>query len=191
MNKTGILAMCECAVLLALSTVLSFVTVYRAPMGGNVTLLSMLPLLVAGVRCGFRRGVGTAFVYSLIQLCQALACGNVFTYCYTPSAVVICVLFDYVLPFSALGLTSLSRDRNGNARRITFLLLSAALVTFRFACHFITGVVIWSQWTPEGMSKYLYSLVYNGAYMLPELILTLAGAAVITETAQFKRIMKK
>jgi len=183
--------MCECAVLLALSAALSFVVIYPAPMGGGVTLLSMLPLLMVGMRHGARWGIGTAFVYSVIQLCQALIAGNVFIYCYTPAAVVICVLFDYMIPFTALGFTFLSRDKNGNARRTPFLLISAVLIVFRFLCHYLTGVVIWHQFAPGGMGKYIYSLAYNGGYMLPELVLTLAGAAVITGSDYFKKLMKR
>lgn len=190
MYKKKILTLCECAVLLALSTALSFVIIYPAPYGGSVTLLSMLPLLIVGIRHGFRWGMGTAFLYSLVQICQALGTGNVFSYCYTPAAVVICVLFDYILPFSALGLTSLARKGDGKVSRVFFLILCAVLITFRFICHYVTGVVIWGQFTPDGMGKYLYSLVYNGAYMLPELILTVTGATVITGTPQFKKMMK-
>ncbi len=186
-----VLTLCECSVLLALSAALSFVIIYPAPMGGSVTLLSMLPLLMVGARHGFKWGLGTAFVYSLIQLCQALAAGNVFVYCYTPIAVAICVLFDYLVPFTALGFTFFAKKRDGSVGRLRFILLCAVLIAFRFACHYVTGVVIWGQWAPDGMGKYLYSLLYNGAYMLPELVLTVVGAAVITGSAHFVKMMKK
>jgi len=190
MNKKKILTLCECAVLLALSAALSFVVIYPAPMGGSVTLLSMLPLLLVGARHGLKWGVGTAFVYSLIQLGQALMAGNVFIYCYTPVAVITCVLFDYLVPFTALGFTGLSKKQDEGSGRVRFLVLCALLITFRFVCHYITGVTIWGQWAPDGMGKYLYSLLYNGGYMLPELVLTMAGAAVITGTKQLQRMFK-
>ena len=68
--------------------------------------------------------------------------------------------------------------------------MCALLIIFRFLCHYITGVVIWGQWAPDGMGKYLYSLLYNGGYMLPELVLTLAAAAVITGAPQFKKMLR-
>ncbi|MBQ7688369.1 MAG: energy-coupled thiamine transporter ThiT, partial [Clostridia bacterium] len=56
-------------------------------------------------------------------------------------------------------------------------------------CHFITGVVIWGQWAPEGMGKYLYSLLYNGQYMLPELIITVVLAAVLINIPQMRKVL--
>ena len=57
--------LCECSVLLALSIVLSFVKVYEMPMGGSITLASMLPVLFIGVKLGYKWGLGSAFVLSL------------------------------------------------------------------------------------------------------------------------------
>ncbi|MBQ8523781.1 MAG: energy-coupled thiamine transporter ThiT [Clostridia bacterium] len=190
MKRKRIITLCECSVLLAMSAALSFVIIYPAPMGGSVTLLSMLPLLLIGYKHGIRWGLVSAFLYSLIQLCQAIGAGNVFIYCYTPAAVVICVLFDYILPFTALGLTSLGRLIKKNDSTLPFLIMCALLIIFRFLCHYITGVVIWDQLAPDGMGKYLYSLLYNGGYMLPELVLTLAAAAVITGAPQFKKMLR-
>ena len=183
--------MCECAVLLALSIALSFISLYRAPLGGSVTLLSMLPIMIIGTRHGLKWGLTTCFLYSLFQIMQALMEGNVFPYCIGISTILICAAFDYILPFTALGLTGLVYKKDGTAGTVGALITISLLLVFRFCCHFVTGVVIWGQWAPEGMGKYLYSLLYNGGYMLPELVLTVTGAALILSTPQFKRIMKK
>lgn len=194
MSKKRLISLCECGILLAMSVSLSLVTVWRAPMGGSVTLLSMLPLLLVGALHGYRWGLGTAFVYSLLQLMLALVSGNVFAYCYTPAATVICVLFDYIVPFGALGLSAAARVRDGDGYRLSrarFMCVTCALVTVRFLCHFVTGVVIWGQWAPDGMGKFLYSLLYNGAYMLPELIMTAAGAALLSGSEHFMRLLRR
>lgn len=194
MNRKKLVSLCECALLLAMSAALSFVTVWRAPLGGSVTLLSMLPLLLVGALHGYRWGLGTAFVYSLFQLVQALISGNVFAYCYTPGATVICVLFDYLVPFGVLGLSAVARVKDGDGYRLSrvrFMCVTCALVTVRFLCHFVTGVVIWGQWAPDGMGNFLYSLLYNGAYMLPELVLTAAGAALLSGSEHFMRLLRR
>ena len=191
MKRSKIAVMCECAVLLALSIALSFVPIYEAPMGGSVTLLSMLPILMVGVRHGLKWGVSTSFLYAMFQLFQALIKGNVFPYCIGISMIIICAAFDYILPFTALGLSGFAHSKNGNIGKIRTVVIMSALIVFRFCCHFITGVAIWGQWAPEGMGKYVYSLLYNGTYMLPELVLTVAGAAIIISTPQFKRLMQK
>lgn len=191
MKRTKIATMCECAVLLALSIALSFITLYQAPLGGSITLLSMLPVMMVGIRHGLKWGVSTCFLYSVFQIIQALISGNVFPYCIGITTIIICAAFDYLVPFTALGLTGLAHKKDGSIGIIRSLIAITVLVILRFCCHFVTGVVIWRQWAPEGMGKYLYSLLYNGGYMLPELVLTVVGAAIIMSTPQFAKIMKK
>ena len=58
----------ECALMIALATVLGFIPLYELPHGGSITLVSMLPVLLVSYRHGTRWGVFTAFVHSLIQL---------------------------------------------------------------------------------------------------------------------------
>lgn len=171
MTKTR--RLCECAILLALSVALSFVKIYNMPMGGSVTLLSMLPVLLVGLRHGVKWGFATSGLFAAVQLVQALIEGNVFPYCNTAAAVIVCILFDYVVPFGLLGATGIVSVKHG---KIKILSVIAVLIIIRFVCHFITGVVIWGQWAPEGMGKFIYSLVYNGQYMLPELVLTVIAA---------------
>ena len=61
-----ILALTQSAIFIALATVLSFLPIYEMPMGGSVTLASMLPILFIGLQFGYKWGIGSAFVYSLI-----------------------------------------------------------------------------------------------------------------------------
>ena len=61
--------LCECAMLVALATVLSFVKLYEAPLGGAVTLFSMVPILM----CGFVYGVKAGFDLEMLQaVCDAV-----------------------------------------------------------------------------------------------------------------------
>ena len=108
-RKTKIQTLVVCSVMVALSVALSFFTLWEMPMGGSVTPASMLPILLVGVLYGHRWGLGSAFVYSLFQLLQALIKGNVFIYCQTVGVVIVCVLFDYFFPFTVLGLSGLFR----------------------------------------------------------------------------------
>ncbi len=55
----------ECSVLLAMSIVFSFIKIWQMPMGGEITFVSMLPIMLAGFRNGPKAGFLTAFVYSL------------------------------------------------------------------------------------------------------------------------------
>jgi thiamine transporter len=180
------------AILTALAIVLSFVKLWEMPLGGSVTLGSMLPIMLLSLTLGVKWGLAGGVVFAAFQLVQALIGGNVFPYCETGLTLTVCVLFDYVFPFAVLGLAgafrgvSLGRVRNAGAYLgISFVCL------IRFLSHFITGVAFWGQWAPEGMGKYLYSLAYNGGYMLPELGISLVLAVFILETAAGKQLLAR
>ena len=104
----------------------------------------------------------------------------------------ICVLFDYIVPFGILGLSAFAKPTEG--KRLSIIKASitfGVLVAIRFICHYITGVAIWGQWAPDGMGKYLYSLIYNGQYMLPELIITLVISVLLMSSSQIEKNLTK
>ena len=184
MKNTKVRLLAESAILLALAIVLSFVKIWNMPMGGSVTLLSMLPILLIAVKNGPLWGMGTSFVFSLFQLAQAIMEGNVFPYCTTFGIVVLCALFDYLVPFTGLGLCAFCKK--GGDKSICLGVIGVCIL--RFLCHFMTGIVIWGQWA-EGMSKWMYSLLYNGQYMLPEMLLTLAAAILLLRAKPMRKLL--
>ena len=184
-KNSNLIVLAECAIMLALSIVLSFVAIWKMPMGGEVTLLSMLPVMLIGVKYGPKTGLTVAFLYSLFQLAQGFFSGNVFVYIETAVGIAVCVAFDYVVPFTLLGLSGIFRKRG----KAGVLIGIALMIVIRFVCHYVTGVYIWGQWAEEGMSKYLYSLIYNGQYMLPECVFTTAGAAILINIPQIQKLL--
>ena len=178
------------AILVSLAMALSFAKLFSMPMGGSVTLGSMLPILLLSLALGVKWGLAGSTVFALFQLVQALIEGNVFPYCETAGTLVLCILFDYVLPFTILGLAGALRNlRIGRFRHAGAYAGIVLTLTVRFLSHFITGVAIWGQWAPEGMGKYLYSLLYNGGFMLPELGITLVLAALLLESPEMRRLI--
>lgn len=182
----------ECALMIALATVLSLVKIYEAPFGGSVTLLSMAPIIVLSMRHGVGVGLGAGFVHSLIQLVLGLS--NV---AWVPDLTgkILCILLDYILPFTLLGLGGIFRDvkftKNARTNVIVSALLGTLLVTIlRFGCHILSGVVIWYaldlEWYADDpthivnrYSQWIFSLIYNGWYMVPEIIETAIGTPII------------
>ena len=77
-KKFNVRTLTECAVMLALAVVLSFIKVWEMPMGGSVTLVSMLPIVMVSIKHGNKAGLAVGFLFSLIQLVQGIASGNVF-----------------------------------------------------------------------------------------------------------------
>ncbi len=179
MRQIKIRTMVECAILIALATVLSFIKIWEMPFGGSVTLLSMLPICYIGFAHGVKWGFGAAFVYSVIQMLTS----NVFAWGLTPTVLVVCILADYIIAFTALGVTGFFRGL-GN---VGVVVGTSLAMVIRFVCHYISGVTIWASSAPEEMSPWLYSLVYNGTFMLPELIFTMVGVLVILRLPYFKK----
>lgn len=186
-NKTKILV--EGAVMVALATVLSFIRVFKLPWGGSVTLLSMLPIVLFSIRRGIGPGLTVSFVYSLIQFAQGVMDG-LFGWGLTPGMLLACIFLDYIGAFFVLGIAGIFRKK-GLPGWICGISLSVVL---RFVFHFLSGVIIWHSYGElwQGFSTentWIYSFLYNGCYMLPELIFTLAGAVALLSAPQTKRLL--
>ncbi len=176
MQKIQTRKLVESAMLIAVGTVLSLVK-FDMPMGGGMTLCSMLPLIVLSHRYGWKWGTVSALVYSLLQL--VLGLDNV-RYATGFGMAVAIVLLDYVVAYTVIGLSGIF---DGKVKNPQAAVAVGIAVTFclRFVCHFITGVWIWDALWPNdyGMNSYVYSLVYNGWYMAGELVLTEIVAMLI------------
>lgn len=170
----------ESALMVAIATVLSILKI-DLPFGGGVTIASMLPLILISHRWGWKWGVLTAFVYSLIQLMLGLDNVGYATTFWTALGV---IFLDYVVAYTVLGFSGLMEKPFGKTRAAVMVGIA---VTFcaRFLCHYITGVWIWGGWMPETFmnmtmtSPWVYSLLYNGWYMLAELVITEVIAALV------------
>lgn len=172
MKKTNTIVLVECALMIALSTVLSMIKV-ELPQGGSITLASMAPLVLVSYRHGVKWGMGTAFVHSLLQILLQFYAPPAKTL----TAFILVVLLDYVIAFTVLGSAAIwGKPFRNRSVRIAFG--SSIAVFLRFLCSFLSGILIWYDYAPEGTPVWLYSLVYNGSYMLPELVIT----AVVTTT---------
>jgi thiamine transporter len=169
--------------MVGLSTVMSLLKVYEAPLGGAVTLFSMVPIIVASYRHGLKWGLCTGFIYSVLQF--LLGVGSV-SYLAGPASIILCILFDYIVAFTVVGFggmfKSLKIDKNAQ-----IILGTIAVCVLRYAAHVFVGAVVWYELTKSGgwndyvqtVGMWTYSLVYNMQYMLPETVITVIGAAAV------------
>ena len=156
---------------IALAASLQLITIIKMPQGGSVTAGSMVPIILISLFYGPEVGFLTGFLFGIINFIM------------TPFAVhPVQVLFDYPLPFMAIGIVGYFRSFN--IRGILVGVIIAMLA--RFTCHFISGVVFFGSYAPKGTSVYLYSLLYNGSYMGLETIIT----CVIIGILPIKRLAK-
>ena len=202
----------ESAMLIAVAIVLEFLSKMFIPemaFGGQLTIVSMLPIVLISYRHGMKWGFIAAFTYALLEM--ALGAKTV-SAAFLPgsfgdgrmigSALLMCGL-DYVAAFTVLGLGGIFRNRIQNRGSA---LACGALVALgaRYICHILSGYILfagYAEWffTQEGFPAWgaqlvqtlsptvlgvTYSVVYNGMYMVPEMLLTALVALVLGKIPQ-------
>jgi thiamine transporter len=177
MSRTAILV--EGALMVALAFVLSMIPFIELPWGGSVTLFSTLPLFLMGLRHGLKWGVGTAAVYSVLQLLQgldsvaAVPAKTFFT-------MALCALLDYLLAYTVLGFSGGIARRFGN-HPIGGLAAGIAVTGLaRYLCSVLSGGLLWWEYAWEGWPVWPYSAAYNALWCLPDLAIVLAAALLLS-----------
>lgn len=161
--------LCEGAIMVALAQILSYVKLAEAPNGGSITP-AMFPILFFAVRWGLTPGLMAGFTFGLLQLIFDSA------YAYGWQS----ILLDYLVAFTPLGLAGLFKGKPWGIFAGTILGCAG-----RFFVHYISGVTVYKILVPTPFLRWtfsspsLYSLVYNGSYMLPNTIIALVIAALI------------
>ena len=207
MNKTKRLT--ESAMLIAIAVVLELVSksiIPELPFGGQVTVAAMLPVVLVAYRRGVRWGLTTGLCYSFVQM--ALGARTV-SAAFQPgyfgdgamlgNALIMC-LCDYVLAFSLLGLGGCFRNVI-KEKSVALAAGSVIALSARYLAHILSGYVLfsgWAEWffTQEGFPAWgaglverlspemlglVYSVVYNGMYMIPEIVLTAVAAVFLAK----------
>ena len=186
-KKTRI--MVESAIMIAAAIILSFIKIYEAPLGGSVTLFSMVPLMIISIRHGLGWGLGSAFIFSVFKLW--MGAGN-FAYVPTLKGIIVVILLDYLVAYTAIGLAGifrkmrLSKVEKTNTTVTTVMGVVVACLV-RFLSHFINGAVVWYEITKklewneyvQTVGMWVYSFVYNITYIGPEMVMTLIAVPVI------------
>ena len=205
--KTKTKRLTESAMLLALAIILELVSkmfIPEMPFGGQITLVSMLPVVLVSYRHGVKWGFVTGVAYALLEM--ALGAKTVAA-AFQPGyfgdgvllvkAFVMCLL-DYMVAYTVLGLGGCFRNR---VKKPGLGLMCGSLVALgaRYVAHIASGYVLfsgWAEWffTQEGfpgwganlvaslspnMLGFVYSVVYNGMYMIPEMIITAVVALLL------------
>lgn len=167
MKSKKIRCITESAVMVSLSVVLSFITVLRMPQGGTVTAGTLLPIILLALRRGPAFGMFTGALSGAIQ------------FILTGEAIhPMSIILDYILAYSLVGVSGFFR---GKAVKITFGAIVGCFC--RFAMHTLSGAVIFASYAPSGQNPWIYSLIYNGTYMLPELCVTVAEVLLLYKFA--------
>ena len=166
--------MVECALLVAVAVAIDLIPFPKWPQGGSVSLC-MIPIVFCSYRNGAKWGLAAGFVLSCVQMIMGF---------YVPPAntvwaIILCVLLDYVIAFTALGSADIFAKLCGKYRTVGYAVGAVAAGVIRFLCSFLSGIVLWDSYTPEGMSVWWYSLTYNGSYMLPNTVIAAVAVTLL------------
>ena len=157
---------------IALAFITSYLKLWNMPMGGSVTLLSMLFISLIGYWFGARYGIATGAAFGLLQ------------FLINPYILSIPqVILDYPLAFGALGLSGFFRNHKYGLR-----LGYIAGVLGRFVFSTLSGVVFFASYAPEGMNPWAYSIAYQGSYLGTEAVLTLVIISLPPVTKALKTV---
>ena len=161
------------AVAMALAMITSFLKLFEAPMGGSVTLFSMLFICCIGYWYGLRAGIMTGVAYGLLQLIS------------DPYIISLPqMITDYILAFGALGLSGIfCNKKNGLVKGYIVGVLG------RYLFAFLSGLIFFGMYAEgSGMSAPVYSLAYNGSYLGCEAAITLIVLAIPAVNKAFVRV---
>jgi len=197
----------ESAMLLSIAIVLELVSkmfIPEMPFGGQVTLVSMLPVVLISYRHGVRWGLVSGVAYAMIEMvlgaktvAAAFQPGYFGDGTMILNAVIMC-LRDYLVAFTVLGLGGIFRDKVKNPG-VALSMGSLVALGARYLSHIFSGYILfagWAEWfftqdgfpgwgaalvesLSPGMLGWVYSIVYNGMYMVPEMVLTATVAVLI------------
>ncbi len=198
----------ESAMLLAVAIVLELISKMFIPeqtFGGQITIVSMLPVVLISYRHGVKWGLVASVTYALLEM--ALGAKTVAA-AFMPgffgddtmivSAIIMCLL-DYLVAYTTMALGGAFRNRIQN-RGISLMCGSLVALSARYLTHILSGYILFSAWaesyfTQEGFPAWgtqlvnsvgttalgwIYSIVYNGMYMIPEIIFTAIAAVLIS-----------
>lgn len=193
------------AIMVAMSTVLSFIKFSELPYGGSVTLFSFVPVLFVGYAYGAKWGLSAGLVYGVLQAIFGIS-GAVAGAGFAWYQVLLCALLDYLVAGAMLGLGGVFKKAIHNPS-VSFGLGSLFACVLKYISHFLSGYILfgtYAEWffTEGGGMDYgagilsaysgntlsvVYSLIYNATFMLPETIITVIMACIIISVKPLKK----
>ena len=177
MDKQKVRMLCEGAICVAMSVVLSYVKLDVGPSGGSINA-TMIPLILFAIRWGAGWGVLAGLVFGTLK--YFIGEGWVISW--------VSIIFDYSVAYAMVGLAGVLK-RKANLAWLAALIGAAA----RFVVHYISGVTVYAQWMPEeflGMtmtSTWFYSALYNFFYMIPSTIIAVAAVLALSKVSAVRK----
>ena len=199
-----------------LAMVCAVIPFLNLPFGGGFTVASMLPIIVIAYMYGMKWGFFTAGVYSVIQIVMDLYLGKGSTIMalFMPNsddfmgygAAVAILVIDYLVAYTLLGFGGIFRNKIKN-KAVALSLGAVLALSLRYIAHIISGYIFygaWAEWfftqdnfysiggwildsfSGKGLAL-VYSIFYNGLYMIPEIVITAVAAIALGKLPVIKK----
>ena len=192
----------------SISAICAVMPFLNLPFGGGFTIASMLPIIIVAYMYGTKWGLLTAFTYSILQMLRGFNTVSAF---FLPGdsqmlwyRAVIVILIDYIIAYTVLGFGGIFRNKFETKKAL--ILGSIFAISLRYIAHIVSGAVFfgaWAEWffTQDGFPAWgqaildtfsgdalavVYSIIYNGTYMIPEIVITALVACFVTRIPQIK-----
>ena len=155
-SKTRMIA--EAGVAIAIAQVLSFITLFHMPQGGSIQAASMVPLMIFAYSWGGTRGILAGVVYGILH----------FLLGFKSSIHYLSIILDYLVAYGVIGVCGYFNDN------ITGLVSgSIVAIALRWFASVTSGAVVFASYAPQGQNPWIYSMIYNASYMVPDGILNI------------------
>ena len=155
-SKTRMIA--EAGVAIAIAQVLSFITLFHMPQGGSIKAASMVPLMIFAYRWGGTRGILAGVVYGILH----------FLLGFKSSIHYLSIILDYLVAYGVIGVCGYFKDN-----MIGLVSGSIVAIALRWFASVTSGAVVFASYAPQGQNPWIYSMVYNASYMVPDGILNI------------------
>ena len=202
------------ALAMVLAMVCALIPFLNLPFGGGFTVASMLPVVIISYMYGMKWGFFSAAIYSVIQIVMDLYLGKGSTLIalFMPNsedfmgigAAIAILIIDYLVAYTLLGFGGAFRKMKNKTLALTLGVVFA--LSLRYLAHIVSGYIFygaWAEWfftqenfyaiggwildtfSGEGLAI-VYSIFYNGLYMIPEIIITAVAAVIVSRLPVIK-----
>lgn len=155
-SKTRMIA--EAGVAIAIAQVLSFITLFHMPQGGSIKAASMVPLMIFAYRWGGTRGILAGVVYGILH----------FLLGFKSSIHYLSIILDYLVAYGVIGVCGYFKDNI-----VGLISGSIVAIALRWFASVTSGAVVFASYAPQGQNPWIYSMIYNASYMVPDGILNI------------------
>ncbi len=179
------------AICIALSFALSYIRFFKMPMGGSITFASTLPIMLFSYMYGSKKGILAGLIYGALQAIQD-------PWILHPAQ----FLLDYGVAFAGIGVAGCIKDFGlfKNNARAQFSVGAVVAGALRFISHFFSGAFAFGSfgaWYAEDFgipalgNPYVYSLVYQTMYVIPDLLIVIIVGLLLFSSKNFVKQLER